>query len=244
MQRVLDIDLDFFVQPVAVMLPDDGPRLSGDDYSVCSPEAVLAFLREQCGLDGKRPGWVITHHDEAFWMWRDAIDNGLLQPRFHVTHVDAHADLGLGDAGFVHLITDVMPRPVEQRSASEVVQHELGFGNWLAFAAACQWVNDLDYVFCPGGGSDLMPFHLSTDRQYLELKAATREQLKRAQHSGEPLQGDPDPRIPLRQIRAEEFGAEGSYDAIVLSQSPGYTPEDADVILDLIRDEFIEDIAP
>ena len=44
-------------------------------------------------MNGALPGWVIEHHDEAFARWRVAIGTGLLVPPFHVTHVDAHADL-------------------------------------------------------------------------------------------------------------------------------------------------------
>jgi hypothetical protein len=74
-------------------------------------------------------------------------------PKFHVTHVDAHADLGLGDSGYVHLITEVMHRPVAERSLAEVVAPAINFSNWLAFAVACRWVADIDYVFGEGGGS-------------------------------------------------------------------------------------------
>lgn len=64
--RVLDVDLDFFLDGVATMVSDDGPRLSDDDYRVCSIEEAPAFLRDQCLLSGRLPGWVIEHHDEAF----------------------------------------------------------------------------------------------------------------------------------------------------------------------------------
>src|ERR1019366_8668845 len=82
----------------------DGARLPEDEYSSWSPEETMDFLRGRCHLTGKLPGWVIEHHDEAFARWRDAVGDGMLVPPFHVTHIDAHADLGLGDAGYVHLI--------------------------------------------------------------------------------------------------------------------------------------------
>jgi hypothetical protein len=169
----------------------------------------------------------------------------MLVPPFHVTHIDAHADLGLGDAGYVHLITEVMHRPVEERSLPEVVEPALGFGNWLAFAVACQWVSDLDYVFCPGGGDDVLGLYMSDDPKGLQLRAATMEQLRQHWSSGgdEPLQGEPDPVVPICKIRAEDFSADGSYDAIVLCRSPSCTPASADEIFDLIRREFIEEIS-
>ena len=51
----------------------------------------------------------------------------------------------------------------------------------------------------------------------------------------EPLRGNLDTR--LRKLD------EGGYDAIVLCRSPGYTPASADVIYDLIRQEFIDKVA-
>jgi hypothetical protein len=245
MHRVLDIDLDFFVDSVAHWVQRDGARLPEDEYSSWSPEETMDFLRGRCHLTGKLPGWVIEHHDEAFARWRDAVGDGMLVPPFHVTHIDAHADLGLGDAGYVHLITEVMHRPVEERSLPEVVEPALGFGNWLAFAVACQWVSDLDYVFCPGGGDDVLGLYMSDDPKGLQLRAATMEQLRQHWSSGgdEPLQGEADPVVPICKIRAEDFSADGSYDAIVLCRSPSCTPASADEIFDLIRREFIEEIS-
>ena len=143
-QCVLDIDLDFFVQPTAHWVSGDGSRLAEDEYSVWTAEEALEFLRGRCGLSGKIPGWAIEHHDEAFARWRNAIGVELLVPRFHVTHVDAHADLGLGDAGYVHPITEVMHRPVAERSLAEVVAPAITFSNWFAFGIACRWAAAVD----------------------------------------------------------------------------------------------------
>lgn len=97
MQRVLDIDLDFFVTPVVHWPQWDG-RASAEHG--CWPvEEALAFLTDRCLLAGPLPGFVTERHDELFWLWREAISDGLLVPPFDVTHLDAHADLGLGDAG-------------------------------------------------------------------------------------------------------------------------------------------------
>ena len=116
-----------------------------------------------------------------------------------------------------------MHPPVEDRSKPEVVQPALNLGNWLAFAVACQWLSDLDYVFGEGGGSDTLHFYMTDDRGGLQLKATTKEQLDRVAESfgEEHLQGRPDPIVPLREIRAEKFIADKGYDAIVLCRSPG-----------------------
>ncbi len=136
--RVLDIDLDFFVHGVAYYKASRGPRLSDEDYRAWSLEEVLRFLEDRCLLSNKLPGWVVEHHAEVFPLWRAAVRSGWLETPFHVTHVDAHADLGLGDAGYVRLITEVMYRRVEDRDAPEAVEPGIGDGNWLAYAVACR----------------------------------------------------------------------------------------------------------
>src|SRR5689334_23347957 len=108
MQRVLDLDLDFFVQPVVFDVPPDGQRPSSTDHDVTLDpdttlssidvdrvdglEAAMVYLRERTRLNQPVPGAAVRHHDEVFDWWRDLIDDGVLCPPFHVTHVDAHAD--------------------------------------------------------------------------------------------------------------------------------------------------------
>ena len=69
-----------------------------------------------------------------------------------VTHIDAHADLGLGDAGYIYLHTELLFKPLEERTNPKR-DRELGLtdGNWLAFAIACRWISDLTYVFSTSG---------------------------------------------------------------------------------------------
>lgn len=243
MNRVLDIDLDFFVRPPAHWRADDGARLPEDEYETWSAEDALSFLRGPVGLASKVRGWVIEHHDEAFAKWRDAIANNQLQAPFHVTHLDAHADLGYPNSGLRYLLTEVMHRPAAERYEDAVIKHCINFGNWLAFAVACQWVHDLDYVFGVGGGSDIPGPYLNEDFTGLQFRAATVAELDRQIRSigVERLTGPPDPVVPLRQVRAEEFAANGPYDTIVLCRSPGYTPSSADSLFDLIRAEFIDE---
>jgi hypothetical protein len=67
-----------------------------------------------------------------------------LRAPFHVTHVDAHADLGLRDAGYMHLLSDLLFRTPEHRR--DPGEH-LNDGNYLIFAAGCRWLAGLDYVY-------------------------------------------------------------------------------------------------
>ena len=106
------------------------------------------------------------------------MQTGILQPPFHVTHVDAHADLGLGDSGYVYLMTSLLFAPPESRlhPAPPTGKTGLTEGNFLLFAIACRWINDLEYVYGEGGGEDELPcvmqgFDRSAD--HVQLAAMT-----------------------------------------------------------------------
>ncbi len=65
--RILDVDLDFFVDAVAHFRDlNDLSRLSDEEYSAWPVEDAAAFLSDQCGLSGPLPGWAIERHGEAF----------------------------------------------------------------------------------------------------------------------------------------------------------------------------------
>jgi hypothetical protein len=147
--RVLDLDLDFFVWPPAHwpqwkgrMPPDAVERLA-------SPEAVRGFLEGQCGLSREKPlpGTMVTKHDEVFPVWRRWLDDGLLRGPFEVVHVDGHADLGLGDAGYVYLMTELLAAPVQERRNPRTGFDGMNEGNYLTFALANRWLARLTYVF-------------------------------------------------------------------------------------------------
>ena len=145
--RVLDVDLDFFVHGAAHWRGREHGRLPGDEYPPWPVEEAVNFLVQRCRLRGSLPGFVVENDGDLFPLWRSAIKKKELEAPFHLTHVDAHADLGLGDSGYVHLMSDVLFRPVEERDDANAGVGGLGDGNWLAFALACRWISDLVYVF-------------------------------------------------------------------------------------------------
>ena len=57
MQRILDIDLDFFVNGAAHWVAYDGDRLDPKEFRPWPLEDAIAFLRKECGLflTGRRP---------------------------------------------------------------------------------------------------------------------------------------------------------------------------------------------
>jgi hypothetical protein len=156
--RVLDLDLDLFVHGVAHhVVPRSGERLSDDEYPVWDVDDAIAYLRTTCLLDGPLPGCAVEHHGELFDWWRDGIQRGQLVPPFDVAHLDAHADLGEGESSWSYLLREVLFWDLERRQYPKEGEGHLTDGSYLAFAVACHWVAKVDYVYCPGGGSDLSP---------------------------------------------------------------------------------------
>ena len=216
--RVLDIDLDFFVTPV-IHWPPDWERPPSHEYEVWEAEAVLAFLRERCSLTDKWPGFVTNTHDELFWRWRSAVDFGLLTTPFHVTHVDAHADLGLGDAGWAYLMTELVHKPPAERVNPRTGEQGLNEGNFLLFALACRWLSDLTYVYGEGGGDDELPYVLKDRKQgadalqLLGISARGKDLLLNGRKPEILLQ---EPEISYQSGRWEQFAADAPYDFILL----------------------------
>lgn len=249
MQRVLDLDLDFFVHGVEHYRDRDADRLHADEYPAWSLTETLDLLHSRCGLTGRLPGFVVEHHGEMFACWRDAIDAGTLRVPFHVTHVNAHADLGLGDDGYVHLLADVVWRePEDRRDPGKA----LNDGNYLAFAIGCRWLAGLDYVYNRDGYNpgDLMWCLMegfSADAEYIQLAALTKRQIHDellSLGSRRPTPARLEPRVAFRHMGWPQFAASEPFDFVCLARSPEYTPATCDALFDAISERFIDAITP
>lgn len=224
MQRVLDLDLDFFVHNVAHWRDREDGRLDDEDFPAWSLADTIAFLTDRCDLTGVRPGIVVEHHGELFVRWRDAIDAGVLRAPFHVTHIDAHADLGLGDAGFIHLLSDLLFRtPPERREPGE----HLNDANYLAFAIGCRWLGELDYVYNRDdhrgeGPGDILPCLMEDfdpRAAHIRLPALTRTQIEDLSFLRErPQPARWEPRVPFRALPWRHYRARAPFDVICLGR--------------------------
>jgi UPF0489 domain len=244
--KILDLDLDFFLLRIANWRSANEGRLDAAGFPVWSADDVVAFLTDQCNVTGRVRGFAVDHHAEVFLRWREGIERGEFRRPFSVTHVDAHADLGLGDIGYVYLLTELVWEPVEARTKPRVGDRGLTDGNWLAFAIACRWLSDLTYVFPGEDGrpGDLMPYVMedfSTRANNIELPHLRPDQISDLL-SGRNLQPSTvEPRVPLHVVPHRQFVTEELYDLICLTRSPEFTPPEADALFDLIRDRFIEE---
>jgi hypothetical protein len=249
-QRVLDIDLDFFVHGVARHRTCVDGRLDPTEYPAWSLDQTLDFLQSRCGLTGQLPGVVVDHHGELFARWRDAIDTGALRAPFHVTHVDAHADLDVGGTGYMHLLTDLLFRePEDRRDPGE----HLKDSNYLIFAVGCRWLTALDYIYNrpddrnghgPGDINRVVMQGFQHDADQIQLAALTQRQMEDfafVRHT-EPVRLEPP--VPFRAIPWAQYSATGSFDLICLARSPEYTPASCDDIFDASRECFIDELTP
>jgi hypothetical protein len=148
MQTVLDLDLDFFVWPIEHS-PEGSGRLSEAECMHSCPNEVREFLETRCSLKRVKniPGHEMVEHQDAFSTWRRWLHTGLLSAPFNVIHVDAHADLGLGDSGWVYLLSEFLALPLTERSEPQFGPRALNSGNYLAFAIGNRWIGNLTYVF-------------------------------------------------------------------------------------------------
>jgi hypothetical protein len=246
--RILDIDLDLFVHGVEYFRNSTDERLDPEDFPSWSVADAVAFLTNRCGIRDRLPGFVVEHHGELFGRWRDAIGAGRLRTPFHVTHADAHADLGMGDSGYVYLMTSLLySRPDDRRFPDGGEHGHVSDGNYLAFAVACRWISDLVYVSHTGGRGDVLP-HLmerfDQDAAHIQLAAVSESDLRANCVTPQNLKPDHlEPPVPFSSSACHEFHADEPFDVVCLARSPGFTPPDSDVIFDEIRRRFIDESA-
>lgn len=251
--HVLDIDLDFFLDDVADSCEPDGPRLDSDEYSPWSLADTMAFLQDRCGLDRKVPGFAVEHHREVFVRWRDAILRGDLTPPFQVTHVDAHADLGMGDSGYIYLMTRLVFEAPEDRLFPETGTQGLGDGNWLAFALACRWISSLVYVYNRDEDepNDIFAHVMkgfNPRGDCIELVGMNKDELDKVVYytlgrGSAPVILQREPPVPFRPTKWRDFKAAEKFDLVCLARSPAYTPAESDALFDAIRERFIDKAA-
>jgi hypothetical protein len=240
--RILDIDLDFFLNEIQFWGAEVG-RLDPIRFVPWRKSAVRAFLRNQCGLSKHRRlrGKLITTHDEAFFHWRDMKRRGDFCSPFQIVHVDAHADLGMGDASYAYIQTELLHGSEEMRMFPVVGDiRGLGEGNYLAFAIACGWIDSIQYVHHENGGNDLPPFLFKDNNVETGLIRLKRYPLGTTIHE---LTNDPPPApigferdVPIEKIPGPVYRNREKFDIAYLSRSPGYTPSSSDELIDVFAE--------
>ena len=114
--NILDIDLDFFLDIPAYMLNvASEERLDENEHHPWQEIEVISFLENQCKLSPNRKiiGKFFTNHIEVFYFLRSLQEINNYQLLFNIDHIDAHADLGLGDASYEYICTDLLKYDVK-----------------------------------------------------------------------------------------------------------------------------------
>lgn len=263
--------MDYFLTYVPCGIASSSTdRLEEDTYGtdVWPTDRVISFLENNLGLSKthKIPGRIVKGHDESLYFWEELMAEGQLDDPFEVIHVDSHADLGLGCTSDDFLQGAFLTLPKEARR--KVRDYEFGtkgevksidIGDYLLWAVAYQMVSKITYCANPNGDKNdyivdtLKDFHEEYvwDKpvsQYIQLKYNAKmrmpdynddEDYKSTYLAGCTVK---DPEVELRIIPTiEGVRFNGDFDYAVMAQSPNYTPESADFIMDIFK-EYIEEI--
>ena len=252
--QVLDIDLDYFLDsPVSGDEISEEERVTSPECirSVWSESRVRTYFEKQLGLlkDKKIKGRVFKGHDEALYFWEELIDRALLVPPFSVVHIDSHPDLGYRELAKCVVLEDIIFRPIEYRKPRyckncDIDGHycNIGIGNYLLYGIGFRWFSKIDFCANPNCDYGAIPSDIILGEIPDKLLKSETFQIclskKASGYSNEAKTKEPC--IPLRIIPTfEEVNYNGDFDFISIAQSPNYTPENADYIIEIIK-EYIE----
>lgn len=264
--KVLDLDMDYFMESVAQTPFSVSERLSEEDYrdTVWDENRVRMFFEKNMGLSKKRkiPGRVVVGHNESLFFWEELMAEGKLKDPFEVVHVDSHADLGLGCASADFLQGALLTLPVEVRRKVRDYEFNgkiegINIGDYLLWGIAYRMISKITYCANPNGEKDdycwdtLKDFHENDvwDKpvsNYIQLKFNNGMEIPKYNDSEEYkikyLEGAiKDPEVELKIIpTVEDVDFCGDFDFVVMAQSPNYTPASADFILDIFKEYIIE----
>ena len=230
--KVLDLDLDFFLSDCCP-LAKKGERPSSECAKPWNEAEVVDYLERRLGLDAAHPvpGVITETHDGAIAFWKDRMERGLLSRPFSVVHIDAHADLGIGKPGPEIVLNGVLGvRPEERdRFARYYENKQLDEANYLLFALAFRWIDELTLVRDPFSRPDLPPFCERTEDGYRPIRLRSFiSELFEGQYGREP-------EIPLK-VYTDPFAytAREPFSCMNLACSPRYAPKETDALIPVI----------
>lgn len=266
--KILDLDMDYFMDRVATDIQEEEKeRLSEQCFidSVWEEHRVRKFLEEHLGLSkvNKIRGRIVTGHNEALFWWKELIDDGKLMVPFEVVHVDSHADLGLGSFSSRYILEYLLQYSVEERPLhSKFVDYygrmrDVGIGDYLLFAIAFRWISKLTYCANPKGDKNdyLWEIMKNLEEEPIwdepvenTIQLVCNPDMPIPYYDASPMEkkeyldkGIKEPEVPFLIIpNVEDVAYDGDFDFVVLAQSPNYTPENADFIMEILR-EYIEE---
>ena len=262
--RVLDIDMDFFLNGRVSNVSRDAPRpVVENDFLSPWKEALTINFLESLQISSGTHHDIVTHHDEVFPVWRRLISEGILDTPFQVVHVDALSDLGMGFPSWPYLHTDFLELPLSDREYPRTGDEGLNFGNYLIFAVGNRWISEIDFVTNDSWHDDLPRLAFSDESvaiidkieanaclpkvSYdleLELMSITKDDVEKSIYAGHSdlfkrrkKCGEPTVHFRVHiEPMLPQIVTEGTWDYISVARSPSYVPESADHLLEIIRE--------
>lgn len=247
--NILDLDLDFFLNKVSAWgLTGSSERLPSDSYTPWSSEEVEEFLLHNCDLskENKKPGKLLIHHDELYAEVKKLVQSGKTN-KVNIDHVDAHADLGLGDLCYKYLFFNLLRKTVKKRYDHDPnipdIQ-KMGPGNFLLYMIANRWIEELNYVHLSEECDDLNYIYFknrSTSSGIIKLRVYCKNQIPADFNPDHDMQFMKDTNpckfekdVPLITTHYKAFISTKKYDYIFLTQSPSHTPIESDELIPII----------
>lgn len=255
--RILDIDLDFFLDEIAHFRPFDKRRLNKKHYKPWTSVEVMSFLENRCGLDKsiKLQGKIFTHHDEVFYHVRDLLVNGQLIEKINLVHVDAHADITNGiDSSYMYIMDELLNKPTVMERFYQITDNQYGklnAGNYIIYMIACQMLESLTFVkHLKTRDKFPLLFYLNNDisSQALQLKSYGHNVISEIVGDFRDLMDSirnliptlTETAIPFNEIFWNNYKEENSFDRIFLTLSPSFTPSTSDELIPIIKQYFEE----
>jgi hypothetical protein len=240
MDRILDIDLDFFLNKVSASR-EDNKRLSKKRYEPWGKTKLKSFLENRCLLSKKKPLWgkIVKKHHKAFFFWRDLIKEKKVEVPFELVHIDAHSDLGVADWGWIYITSDLLHKPIEERIfPDESLLYGINEANYLAFALACRWISKLTLVIHPKWENDLIKIYFKDydfTSGFIQLKRFNKIELLDKSFDIDIKGSINEPEIPVELIRLRDYKSIEPFTILTCSHSKNYTPRKSDALLRLIK---------
>lgn len=260
--KILDIDMDYFLEDVPHFISQECTDRVSEDYKPWNKDKIIDFIENNLKLskNNKIKGKIVHHHHEALYYWKDLIENNLLKTPFEVIHIDSHADLGLGFTSQFFIFKYLLGLNIDERINIQNYKNlfekynEPGIGDYLLFAIAFRWISKLTYVSNPSeSGDDYSRFimkNFEDSSKIIQLPYNNRYKLQelfnyygenRIAKEKEYLNTSIlEPEVPFEIIKnLEDVKYNGYFDFITFCISPNYTPKSADFIIDIFK-EYIE----
>jgi len=237
-RRILDIDLDAF-QSDTMHFKSGKRRLDARQYVPWTDDQLREFLETRCNLSTslKIPGRYRIEHDGALEFFEGLHNED--GRRLHVAHLDGHADLGLGDPSWIHLMREWLAMNPSDRRRPPKGTKFCNPGSYLAYAAAGRLLDSVIYAYPPGGGNDFHTAYFLDNNPrsgFLQLKHFTSIDVIDYEQLTAGRAVSLEPRIPYCALPIMEYQAAEDFDDAFVCQSPGFTSKKSDRLLHVLAD--------